>query len=100
MNVNRPWILSPKDSELASVLNQFVRQFLAHPGRQAGTNPWQRALNAERDRLVLVHGASAPNTIRTHLSAVFRRAHRFTSHEALNNAASNQEERHALMIVV
>src|SRR5689334_19701309 len=42
------------DSEFASVLQQFVRQFLSFRDRDPGARPWERRLDPSVDRLVLV----------------------------------------------
>ena len=42
------------DSDLASALDQFVRQFVACRDKTTGTQPWDRPLDPARDRLVLI----------------------------------------------
>jgi hypothetical protein len=97
--IKRSLNLSPaENSELASVADQFVRQFLAHRGSQARSKKWQRSLEPERDRLVLIVGLNAPETIRKDLSEVLRRAQILPVHQFLDELAVNQAERKALLI--
>src|SRR6267142_6884544 len=42
-----------EDSDLASSLDQFVRQLLAYQGAKTEQRPWERPLDVKRDRLIL-----------------------------------------------
>ena len=46
------------DSELSSVFDQFVRQFIACQGRKTGNRPTDRPLEFLKDRLLLVVSSS------------------------------------------
>ncbi len=61
------------DSDFASVVDQFVAQFLTS---RSGTlvRPWNRSLDANRDRLVLATASNSPETIRVHLRQLLERA--------------------------
>lgn len=61
------------DSELASALDQFVRQFLRGDSRSASRKPWERELDPVRDRLVLVVGPESSAAIRVHLPRLLDR---------------------------
>ena len=58
---------SSGDSELASTVDQFVRQFVACRASSTGGRPWERPLNPATDRLVLLVGADCYHPIRVHL---------------------------------
>jgi hypothetical protein len=45
---------SSEDSALASTISQFVRQFITYRGTAGGARPWERPLDAWRDRLLLI----------------------------------------------
>lgn len=45
---------SSEDSALASTISQFVRQFITYRGIAGGARPWERPLDAWRDRLLLI----------------------------------------------
>jgi hypothetical protein len=57
-------------SDLGSTIDQFVRQFFAYSTVAKGKRPWERPLDAERDRLVLITSPTSPSSIREHLPAV------------------------------
>ncbi len=85
---------SHEDSDLASVLDQFVHQFVAcRPGS------CNRALDPQRDRLLLITSSASSEPIRVHLRNMLRRVRRLTPDQTLDDAAQNQAERHALATV-
>jgi hypothetical protein len=88
------------DSPFASALDQCVRQFIAHRTGTLGNQPWDRPLNPQQDRLVLITspGSSAP--IRLHLPAAINRLHHLVEGQTLDDAASNSPERDALSVVL
>lgn len=45
---------SSEDSALASTISQFVRQFITYRSTAGGARPWERPLDAWRDRLLLI----------------------------------------------
>ena len=87
---------SSSDSPFASVIDQFVRQFIAHRGINHKNHPWERPLDSERDRLLLVSspGSSAP--IRQHLPSVLRRLRSLSQDEGISRAVTNEKESDAL----
>ena len=87
------------DSDLASALDQFIRQFLANKNNR-GTRPWERPLSAQLDRLVFVTGPHSSGPIKTQLPAILSRVHALRPEQALNDAATNQPELHALTIIL
>ncbi len=81
-------------SDLASALDQFVRQFIA-----CKSGSCDRLLDPQRDRLLLITSSESSKPIRTHLPNVLRRLQRLTPEQTLNDAAKNQPERHVLDVV-
>jgi len=89
---------SAPDSEFASVMNQFVRRYLSVLNL-SGSRPWNRRLDPDRDRLVLVTTTEASSSIRVHLATVLGRARGLVAGQPLSDAATNQSERDALDIM-
>lgn len=87
------------DSVLASVLDQFVRQFVTCRGKVAGSQPWDRPLDPARDRLVLVTSPNSSKPVRLHLPAVLGRSQHLRQDQPLENAAKNGDERRVHAIV-
>ena len=86
--------LSPgEDSDLASVISQFVRHFLAQRSQMPGRHPWERPLDPERDRLVLMTDGRAPKWAKVHLPTVLERFRRDSQLVMLPEAATSKEER-------
>jgi hypothetical protein len=86
-------------SELASVFDQFVRQFLSSRTTRPRSKKWQRPLELMRDRLVLVVGSTAPSTIRLHLPSVLQKVRELVPGQSLDDVARNEEERRALSVI-
>jgi hypothetical protein len=86
------------DSALASTVDQYVRQLLvsreATPGR-----PWERPLDCERDRLVLLVGPTTSGAIRSDLATVLNRLRSCAPNDAIDIFAKNEAERRALSTV-
>jgi len=78
------------DSELFSVVKQFVEQYRVSQQPSTGSRLWDRPLDPEKDRLVLVCGPGSSGPIKRGLPQVldrrpdcsFRRAHEFQRLEA------------------
>jgi hypothetical protein len=65
-----------EDSDLASACDQFVRQYARHTGAAHPVPPdadWERPLDPDRDRLVLLTSHESPATIRVTLVSALRR---------------------------
>jgi hypothetical protein len=86
------------DSELASVVAQFVRQYLANRDQQNPLRPWNAPLHPERDRLVLFTSPEASATIRLALTQVLDRSRRLLSSQPFADAALNSDQRAALTV--
>jgi hypothetical protein len=96
-NVKRSLTLgTAANSEFASVLEQFVRQFLSFRDRDPGERPWERRLNPTLDRLVLVCSPSASGTVRSSLSNVLIRVRALVTGQPIETAAANDDEITAL----
>ena len=78
-------LTSSPDSELGKTINQFVRQFFAY--RESGGNrPWERPLDAVRDRLVLVTSPASSNSVTKDLYSVLEKfRHQFPESETSLN---------------
>ena len=57
------------DSPLGSAISQFVRQFVSYSGQSAGQRPWERQLDPDIDRLVLVTTSSSSLSITHQLAS-------------------------------
>ncbi len=83
------------DSAFASAIDQFVRQFAACRNGAAG-RLWERPLNPDRDRLVLLIGPNSSAAIREHLPSALAKLPPVASGPVIDVAAITQEERRAL----
>jgi hypothetical protein len=88
-----------QDSDLAAAVSQFVRQFLSSLENRR-TRPWERPLDRQLDRLVLITGPTASMPIRGHLRAVLDRLRQQISGQRLEDGGVNNEERRALRILI
>ncbi len=83
---------SRPESELASALDQCVRQLLSlGAGRREG-RPWERRLDPTRDRLVLVAGPESSEPIRVHLPILVERLRAATPGQGFDVAKNRDEE--------
>jgi hypothetical protein len=86
------------DSELASVLDQFVRQFHKHSA--VGNNAsWERPLDVTRDRMVLVTSQSSSARIRTTLPTILERVRGLASTQTIDTAATSQDDKEVLSTI-
>ncbi len=93
--------LSPKkDSELASVLDQVVRQIAGSGSGNGGKRPWSRPLDPAKDRLVLVTSSDSSQEIRESLRNLLIRVTNLAPHQPLDDGAVNNHERRALRVAV
>jgi hypothetical protein len=90
MNVN---------SELASSLDQFVRQFIACQSRSLGTQPMDRPLDPEKDRLVLIISPTSSKPIRLHFRDVLDRLRHLPPSYTVYEAAKNDVDHQVLSVV-
>lgn len=87
------------DSDLASALDQLVRQFIQCRGGAEHSYLIDRLLD-HRDRLVLITSTSSSRTIRNDLSNVLSRIRTLRSDQPLECSAVNKNERRALRVLV
>ena len=90
---------STEDSALASTLEQFVRQFLAYRSRPAGKNRWERLLDVNLDRLVLITSSRSSASVTEHLPSALTRIRALAPNQSIDDAASNAEQERVLTIV-
>lgn len=86
------------ESDLASALDQFVRQFLAGGSKASGMRTAERSLDVTRDRLVLITSPRSSRPIQEQLRDILSRL-RSDSLQVLDDAAKNSEERRTLSLV-
>ena len=92
LQVKRALRLSERpDSDLASAVDQFVRQYLTQRSGPSGRHPWDTALDSEKDRLVLITDGRAPEWARVHLPAVLDRLRRDRRSSLSVDAAKNAD---------
>ncbi len=90
-------LASAPNSQLASALDQFVRQFISNPSRTTSRQLRDRPLDPARDRLVLVTSRTSSKPILVHLPAVLSRLR--STEQTLDRVPRNQKERKALSIL-
>lgn len=78
-------------SRLAGALTQLVKQFLAFQDR-SGRRPWERPLESNRDRLVVVVDGDSSAPIREHLPEVLRK---LSDGMPEDDCAANEDEKRA-----
>lgn len=87
-----------EDSAFASTIDQFVRQFVVSHSGVIG-RPWERPLDPERDRLVLLIGPSSSAPVRECLPSVLARLRSLAPGQAIDAAAINKREHRAFRVV-
>jgi hypothetical protein len=88
---------SRSNSEFARVIDQVVRQSLAHETRQdVPSSPWDRPLDEVRDRIVLACGPTASRSIRESLRDVLNWFREIGDASQVDTSSRNQRERTAL----
>ncbi len=101
VNVKRSLSLSRQpDSELASVIGQFVRQFLDFKNGTSQFPDFNRSMEESRDRLILATGPHSSAKIRVHLSQILERLRRPGPTIDLANIHHNDDEKETLKAVV
>ncbi len=90
---------SAPNSNFASVLDQFVRQFIAGRNKTGGSRSMGRPLDPRHDRLVLITSPTSSQPIRIHLRNVLGRVRHLTPGQPLDAAATNDKEQKALSTV-
>jgi hypothetical protein len=97
VQAKRTLVLSGRDnSDLASALDQCVRQYLdALGGGEAGP-----PLDSSRDRLVVAAGPGSSGPIRSTLRHVLAKVRALPGGMSVNTAATNQGERSALAVLL
>ena len=87
-------------SDIASALDQFIRQFIALREEGLEKLPNGRPLNNTLDRLVLITSSNSSKSIRILLPRVLQRYRELGSDQPLGKAATNKEERHVLSVLL
>lgn len=87
------------DSDLASALDQFIRQFIALREEGLEKLPNGRSLSSTLDRLVLITSSNSSEPIRILLPRVLHRCRVLGVEQSLENAATNNQERRVLSVL-
>jgi hypothetical protein len=85
-------------SEFAGVVDQFVRQFHAHPAVNQQPS-WHRPLDATLDRLILATSSHASKPVRHVLPAILNRIRALSPNQLIDEAANSEEERKVLTVL-
>jgi hypothetical protein len=88
-----------ESSDLASSIDQCVRQFIAYRAMAQGKRPWERPLDGERDRLILVTGLGSSAPVRQALPTILKRLSSLAPGQVIDDAATNEQERHSLHVL-
>ena len=83
------------DSALASCLDQFVRQYIAYAGLFGESRTGRRALDPQRDRLVLISGPNSSAQIQRVLPSLLKKVRNLLPTQTNADAATNDQERNA-----
>jgi hypothetical protein len=86
-------------SELASALDQFVRQLILCRNKTTRMKPVDRPLDPEKDRLVLITSPTSSEPIRLHFNRVLERVRGLSQQQHVDDAARNEEEHQVLSVV-
>jgi hypothetical protein len=87
---------SREHSPLSSTFDQFVRQFVQNRAQVSGS-PWERPLDADRDRLVLLVGPGSSASIREHLPSALAKL-KTVANRMVDTALLNGRERKAYSV--
>lgn len=87
------------DSDLAASIKQFVRQLVKNATQTPNAPLWNHALEADRDRLVLVTGRDSSAPIRSHLPSLLARLRSLKPEQPVTEAARNNNEKKVLEVV-
>jgi signal recognition particle GTPase len=83
------------DSDFASALSQFVRQFITLKNQPRGSRLWERPLDEKLDRFILITSA-ATAAVKKHLTTVLERIRSLNIGQEINDAAKTEDERDIL----
>jgi len=87
---------SNADSDFASAIAQFVRQFIACKTATGNAQPLNRPLDPATDRFVLITSSVSSGPICVHLLRVLHKIRNLTPRQTINEVAANKDERAAL----
>src|SRR2546427_10099421 len=91
---------SAEDSDLASAIEQFVRQYVSIGGTP-DTRPWRSTpLDASKDLFVVATTPESSAAVRVDLAVVLNRLRDLTAGQPLTDAATNADQRKALDILI
>src|SRR5262245_29097779 len=81
------------DSRLGQTVDQFVRQFFDQRQKPGGPRPWDRPLDPQRDRLVLITDSPAREWVERHAPELLHRFRSDSSFSSLDAASANEPQR-------
>jgi hypothetical protein len=85
-----------EDSDFASAISQFARQFVANANQVKGARPWERPLDAQLDRFVLATSPESSAPVKDALSVVLARIRTLLPGQGLDDVAKTQPEKEVL----
>jgi hypothetical protein len=89
-----------EDSDFASAISQFARQFVAITNQVKGARPWERTLDAQLDRFVLVTSPESSAPVKNELPDVLDRVRTLLPGQGLDDVAKTQSEKEVLGKVI
>ncbi|MBI4864241.1 MAG: hypothetical protein HY815_28890, partial [Candidatus Riflebacteria bacterium] len=92
-------LTNQRTSDLAAALDQFVCQYLERKHVAHGPQPWDRPMNQERDRLVLVTSTASSAKTVVHLNRALDKLRAVPAGLSLGAAMLNKREAKALEVV-
>lgn len=87
------------DTALGSAINQFVRQFISYRGKATGHRPWERQLDPDLDRLILITSSKSSTAIKQHLPRALAHLRDLPLRGRVDIAITNREEEEILNVV-
>ena len=86
-------------SDLASALDQCVRQFVASRDKSTGKDYLDRPLDPKKDRLVIITSPTSSGLIQIGLNRLLERVRSLPQHLPLNDAVKNNEDDEILSVL-
>jgi signal recognition particle GTPase len=87
-------------SELGKTIDQFIRQFLSYRSETLVKRLWERPLDVNRDRLVLITNSGCSPKIREKLPSLLSKIRELPSSQEISDAGSNSKEAQEILETV
>ncbi len=86
-------------SDLASALDQCVRQFIASRDKSTGRDDLDRPLNPKKDRLVIITSPTSSGPIQIGLNRLLERVRNLPQCQPINDVVKNKEDGEILSVL-